>query len=197
MKIYCYLRVSTEQQELKSQKVGIEKFIKDKDYKQVTWVTDTISGSSKWSERRLGLIWQEAAQGDLLIVSELSRIGRSTVDVLQFLQEAAKTGLSVHAVKNNITLDGSITSTIFATVMGLAAEIERDFIRSRTKEGMERAKAAGVKIGRPPGSKGVKKLDTVRDEVIKLAKAGVSNTAIATLCKVSRGTVGRYLKTTN
>lgn len=192
MKTFCYLRVSTEQQELKSQKLGIEKYLKERSINKAEWITDTISGSTLWRQRALKSVIETAKQGDLLIVSELSRIGRSTVDVLQFMQEAAKAGLSIHAVKNSITLDGSIQSTIFATVMGLAAEIERDFIRSRTKEGMERAKAQGVIIGRPKGSTGTKKLDKFGDELKRLHAAGVKQNAIARLLGVSRGTVSRH-----
>lgn len=192
MKNYCYLRVSTEQQELKSQKLGIEKFLKERGITKAIWVTDTISGSTLWSERALNSIVNEAAAGDLIVVSELSRIGRSTVDVLQFLKVASEKKLIIHAVKNGVTLDDSIQSTIFATVMGLAAEIERDFIRSRTKEGMERAKAQGVIIGRPKGSTGVKKLDKFGDELKRLHAAGVKQNAIARLLGVSRGTVSRH-----
>lgn len=193
MKIYAYLRVSTELQDLKSQKVGIEKFIKERGYTEITWITETVSGSTQWEDRQLGDIFTSVGKGDTLIVSELSRIGRSTVDVLQFMKTAAIMGLSIHAVKNNMTLDGSIQSTIFATVMGLAAEIERDFIKSRTKEGMARAAAQGIKIGRPKGGTGKKKLDEFAVEIEKLDNAGVSITAIATLLKVSRGTVYRHL----
>lgn len=197
MKITCYLRVSTEQQELKSQKLGILEYLEKNQIHDVTWLQDTISGSTSWESRKLKTILLSAEKGDKLIVSELSRIGRSTVDVLQFMKMASEKGLLIHAVKNGVTLDDSIQSTIFATVMGLAAEIERDFIRSRTKEGMARAKAEGKKIGRPIGRKSPSKVDKFGDEIKRLLSAKVSKVSIANILGVSRGTVDRYLNSIN
>jgi len=194
MKYFAYVRISTTGQDQKAQELGIKKYFEIAGINQVTWVKDTISGSISWESRGLKNVLDQAESGDFIVVSELSRIGRSTADVLTFLRIACEKGLSIYAIKNNIMLDNSIQSTIFATVMALAAEIERDFIRSRTKEGMEKAKLNGVKIGRPKGSTGVKKLDKVGDQVAQLHAAGVAKTAIAKVCNVSRGTVDRYLK---
>jgi DNA invertase Pin-like site-specific DNA recombinase len=191
---YIYLRVSTTTQDEKAQQIGITKYLADNNITETQQFIDKVSGSTTWQERKLIIILQAAQKGDKLIVSELSRIGRSTADVLTFLEHAAIKGLHVVAVKNNITLDGSIQSTIFATVLGLAAEIERDFIKSRTKEGMQKAKEAGKKIGRPSGRAKSVKLDKVGEQIQTLMAAQIAKTAIARLLKVSRGTVDRFIK---
>jgi DNA invertase Pin-like site-specific DNA recombinase len=194
MTTYIYLRVSTTTQDEKAQQIGITKYLADNNITETQQFIDKVSGSTTWQERKLITILQAAQKGDKLIVSELSRIGRSTADVLTFLEHAAIKGLHVVAVKNNITLDGSIQSTIFATVLGLAAEIERDFIKSRTREGMQKAKEAGKKIGRPSGRAKTVKLDKVGEQIQTLMTAQIAKTAIARLLKVSRGTVDRFIK---
>lgn len=194
IKTYVYLRVSTTEQTDKSQMVGITAWLEKNGITEINVRKESISGGKKWRERGLLAIMNEANQGDRLIVSELSRIGRSTADVLDFLSEASNIGLQVTAVKNNITFDSSISSKIFSTVLALAAEIERDFIRQRTKEGMQNAKNAGKTIGRPKGSTGKRKLDTEQQELERLLAAGVSKSAIARVMKVSRGTVARSIR---
>lgn len=194
MKNYIYTRVSTTEQDLASQMQGIYKYCEKNGITKFEIFKDTKSGSTSWRSREVNKIISNCEKGDRLIISELSRIGRSTLDVLDFLQEALKVGIEVIAVKNNITFDGGIQATIFATVLGLCSEIERDFIRLRTIEGMAKAKANGSKIGRPKGIQGKKKLDEKGAEMLKLVAAGVSDTAIARLLNVSRGTVARYKK---
>lgn len=194
MKNFIYTRVSTDKQDQKSQMIGIDDYCQKNGISKTTNFNDTKSGAIAWRDRDLFNLVNLASNGDRIIVSELSRIGRSTVDVLEFLQYAAEKKLIVVAVKNSIIFDGSIQSKIFATVLSLASEIERDFIRLRTREGMANARAKGSIIGRPKGSKGVKKLDQKASEINRLLEAGVSKTAIASLMDVSRHTVIRYAK---
>lgn len=192
MKIFVYTRVSTDKQDLKSQMIGINEYL-DKNYiTQITQFNDTKSGATAWRDRDLFKLVNQAAAGDKIIVSELSRVGRSTVDVLEFLQYVAERQIIVIAVKNGVLFDGSIQSKIFATVLSLASEIERDFIKLRTREGMANARAKGSIIGRPKGSKSVKILDEKAVEINRLLSVGVSKTAIARLMDVSRHTVIRF-----
>jgi DNA invertase Pin-like site-specific DNA recombinase len=193
MKTFIYTRVSTLQQDIESQRRGITKWLKDNNIENIVTLTDKVSGSVPWTERMVARIFEMAVSGDQLIVSELSRIGRSTADVLGFIEAAARHGIKIIAVKNAITLDGSINSTIIAMVMALAAEIERDFIRQRTKEGMEKAKANGKKLGRPTGKAKTHKQDGKAAEVNKMLAANVSKSAIARLLGVSRGTLNRFI----
>lgn len=194
MKNYIYLRVSTSAQDKKSQLVGIANYMKQNNITEVITYTDTASGSIPWDQRSISHILKAAEPNDLLMVSEISRIGRSTGDVLTFLSAAAAKGLKIHAVKNNITLDASIQSTIFATVLGLAAEIEREFIKSRTKEGMQRARELGKVLGRPKGSLSETKINKKAEQIAELLQKKIGKSAIARMLGVSRGTVERQVQ---
>jgi len=192
---HIYLRVSTNLQDADSQLIGITNYCEKNGIKSFKITKDQKSGALAWRERELLKILESSKSGDTIIVSEVSRIGRSTADVLDFLAKAAEKRVSITAVKNGITFDESISSKIFSTVLALASEIERDFIRVRTKEGMANARAKGKLIGRPIGSKSKSKLESKQSEMQNLFNAGVSKTAIARLMKVSRNTVIRFLKT--
>ena len=87
----------------------------------------------------------------MLVAAEVSRLARSTLQVLELLQAAAERGVTVHIAKNRMVLDQSLPATITATILGLAAQIEREFISARTKEALERRKTAGLPLGRPKG----------------------------------------------
>lgn len=193
MKTNIYIRVSTEKQGHDSQLIGITDYCKKRGIEDFSINRDTASGSVPWRERKIEACLYNSEKGDLIIVSELSRIGRSTADVLNFLEIAASKGVSIVAVKNNVTFDGGIQAKIFATVLGLAAEIERDFIRLRTKEGMANAKAKGIKLGRPPGQRKTHQLDTAAEKIDNMLLAKIPKAGIARILNVSRGTLQRYL----
>lgn len=193
MKTRIYYRVSTLEQDLDAQKICVQDYLeKNAITAYLSW-QDKMSGSSPWRQRALKDAIEGAEQGDLIIVSEISRIGRSVADVLDFLQVAAERGLKVVAVKNQITFDGGINSKIFATVLALAAEIEREFIRLRTREGMANAKAKGVKLGRPTGQRKVHQLDSAAEKIDNMLRAKIPKAGIARILNVSRGTLQRYL----
>jgi DNA invertase Pin-like site-specific DNA recombinase len=193
MKNFIYLRTSSAAQDEKSQLIGIRNYLEINQLLNPITFQDKITGSTPWRDRQLMKILEMADKNDSLIVSEISRIGRSTADVLNFLECAIEKGLVVHAVKNNIKLDDSIQSTIFATVLGLAAEIEREFIKSRTREGMARARERGMKLGRPVGAAKSHKTDKFNAEINRLLAAEISQSAIARLLDVSRGTIIRHI----
>lgn len=194
MKTYIYIRVSTAQQDLDAQMLGINNYLKKENITNYQTVQDTKSGATSWRDRELKNIINNCARGDLLVISELSRVGRNTSDVLNFLAEAAKKELKVYSVKNNMVFDESITSKIFSTVLALASEIERDFIRQRTAEGMANAKAKGLKMGRPVGATSKCKLEKVREPLKELYAAGVAKVAIAKFFGVSTMTVDKFIK---
>jgi DNA invertase Pin-like site-specific DNA recombinase len=140
------------------------------------------------------VLLQEASRGDVILAAEVSRLARSTLQVLEILEKAAEKEVSVHIVKNRMVMDSSLPSRITATVLGLAAEIEREFISARTTEALARRRAEGKPLGRPKGSKAKKvRLDEHRETIISYLKKGVSKLSIARIIKCSPSTLYAWI----
>lgn len=191
---FAYLRISTDHQDVKNQKLGVMEYCNSHNITGLKFIEDTISGKTSWRERGIGQILTKSKPGDLIIVAEVSRLGRSTLQVLEILEEAAQKSVSVHIAKNNMILDGSMQATITATILGLAAQIEREFISSRTKEALAKRKQEGMKLGRPKGEANVLKLDAFRDEIVGYLKKGINKRAISKLIECSPSTLYQWLK---
>ena len=165
-RVYAYLRVSTDEQDLAAQKVGAVDFCRERGIRIDQWFEETASGGVDAAERDLGLkLLPKLKPGDTLVTPELSRLGRSTADVLSTLKVLSDRQVKVYVVKGGFQLDDSINSKILSTVLSLAAEIERELIRQRTREGIARAKASGKHVGRP-------KIEDEEDRRSKLDKRG-------------------------
>ncbi|MBV5327415.1 MAG: recombinase family protein [Chlorobium sp.] len=173
-----YLRVSTAEQDVEKNKGDILKLANDLKLGHVEWIEEKVSGTKDWKKRELGLVFSALHEGDTVIVSELSRLGRSTLQILEIMKEAKEKGIAVHAVKGAWTLNGSMESKIVLTMLAMIAEIERDLISERTKEGLRARKAAGVILGRPKGP-GKSKLDEHKEEIVALLKNGSTKTFVA------------------
>jgi DNA invertase Pin-like site-specific DNA recombinase len=190
MAICIYLRVSTNAQDTQNQLHGIQAYCQDRGIDPEKIVEDTASGSVDWRSRKIGEILSAAAKGDVILVAEVSRLARNTLQVLEILKLASEREVSVVVVKNGLTFDNSMQSRITATILGLAAEIERDFISLRTREALAKRKASGKRLGRPPGAVAKRyKLDEKRLEIERYQKLGINSTAIAKLVGVSRPTL--------
>jgi DNA invertase Pin-like site-specific DNA recombinase len=194
MTIFAYLRVSTNQQDAQNQKFGILDYCNKNDLSPINFIEDTLSGNIAWQDRMVGQIMEKATVGDIIVVSEISRLGRSTLQVLEILSAAAKKEMPIHIVKNHMVIDGSITSTINATILGLAAQIEKEFISSRTKEALAKRKADGFKLGRPKGQSQLLKLDSFAEEIKGYLKKGINKRAISKLIECSPSTLYLWLK---
>lgn len=191
---FAYLRVSTDRQDAKNQKLGILDYCNSQNINNLKIVEDTISGTTSWKDRAIGKLIEEGVTGDTIIVAEVSRLGRSILQVLEIMEIAAQKGISVHVAKNCMIMDGSMQSTITATVLGLVAQIEREFLSSRTKEALQRKKLEGIKLGRPKGQSNVLKLDAFRDQISGYIKKGINKRAIAKLIECSPSTLYQWLK---
>ena len=121
------------------------------------------------------------------------RLARSTLQVLEIMQECAGRGVELHAVKNRIVLDGTLQAKVIATVFGLAAEIERDLISARTREALGKLKASGAKLGRPTGTTGHSRLDDQADLIRRYLQQGIEKRAICRLIKCSPATLYRWI----
>ena len=147
--------------------------------------------------RRLDELTSALQPGDRLVVSELSRLGRSLGQVIAVLDALAKAGVAFVALKENIRVEGKrdIQTKVMTTLFALFAEVERDLISERTREGLAKARASGRKLGRPKGSLGVSRLDGKEDEIRHFLELGVSKTAIAKITGVSRTTLYSFMTT--
>ena len=135
-----------------SQEYEIRRFCRSHRIVIDEWVSESISGTIEIERRVLGKTIENMEKGDLLICTELSRLGRNMLMVMGVLDHCSKKGVSIQTIKDNFMLSDSINSKIIAFAFALAAEIERNLISQRTKEALAVKKAEGVKLGRPPGS---------------------------------------------
>ena len=189
----AYLRVSTADQDLKKNRYDILQLANEKSLGQVQWVEETVSGRVSWRNRKIADVLEHLQTGDHLIVSELSRLGRSMLECMEILSIAFQKGIHLYAVKGNWRLDNSIQSKIVAMAFSMAAEIERDLISQRTKEALAARKKAGMKLGRPRGT-GKSKLDAYRPEIEALLRNGSAQKFIAKRYGTTEANLSRWLK---
>jgi DNA invertase Pin-like site-specific DNA recombinase len=196
--IYGYIRVSTDKQTVENQRFEIKKFCKRQKMTIDEWGEETISGIVDINERELGVLLNKLSKGDILICSELSRLGRSLFMIMDVLNQCMKREIQVWTIKDNYRLGSDISSKVLAFAFGLSAEIERNLISQRTKEALARAVAEGKHIGRPKGSKNkTLKLSGKEREIRKLLRSGLSKTKIARIMHVHRFTLYRFLRFSN
>jgi len=194
-RVWAYLRVSTDAQDVANQKHGVLEYANGHGLHGLTFVEDAISGRVKWHERKLGdLLKTQAAKGDTIIFAEVSRIARSTLQVLEVLEYCMEKGISAHVAKQKMVLDGSMQARITATVLGLAAEIEREFISMRTKEALAKRQADGMTLGRPKGQAEHVKLDDREGEIRGYLDKGINKRAVAKLVDCAPSTLYDWLK---
>ena len=189
----AYLRVSTEKQEIEKNKADIRKLADKKQFGMPEWIEEVASSRVKWTDRKIGEVIAELDKGDRILVSEMSRLGRSMLEIMTILNTCLDKGIEVHAVKGDWSLNGSIQSKVVAMAFSMAAEIERDLISKRTREVLKARRDAGVRLGRPPGP-GKSKLDNYQPEIEALLANGSSQSFIAKRYNVTEATVSRWLK---
>jgi DNA invertase Pin-like site-specific DNA recombinase len=192
---YAYSRVSSNKQSLENQRYEIDNFCKKEGMIIDKYIDETISGSKHPEDRKLGALLKKMKKGDILICSELSRLGRNLLMIMSVLNECMKREIQIWTIKENYRLGSDINCKVLAFAFGLSAEIERGLISQRTKEGLARKKEEGVKLGRPKGAKN-KELKLVKYEVKirNLAEQNISKSEIAKTLKVSRTTLRLFLR---
>ena len=193
--IYGYIRVSSDKQTVENQKFEIEKFCKKENLSIDGWISETISGTKNYSKRKLGRLLKKVKTGDLIVCSEISRLGRSLFMIMEILNICMTKECRVWTVKDGYRLGDDIQSKVLAFAFGLSAEIERNLISQRTKEALLRKKAEGVILGRPVGTSGKKYCKLCGKEMIirELLNNGNSISAIARVLKVHRNTLSKYI----
>ena len=193
--VYGYIRVSTDKQTVDNQRFEIERFCTHNNLSIDRWIEETKSGVQLPEKRLLGSLLNGVKTGDLIICSELSRLGRNLFMIMSILNYLMLNGVKIWTIKDNYRLGDDIQAKILAFAFGLSAEIERGLISQRTKEALARKKSEGVTLGRPSGSKSVRlKLSDYEVEIQTLLDAKVTKTAIARRFGVTRKTVGIFAK---
>jgi len=194
--IYAYIRVSTDKQTTENQKFEIYKFADEKNIRINSWIEETISSNKPLKERKLGILIDNLKKDDILICTEVSRLGRSIMEVMSILNQFMEKDVKVYTTKEKYELGNTISSKVLAFAFSLSAEIEKNMISQRTKEALDRKRSEGKKLGRPKGSKSkVTKLSGKEEVIRHYLENGVSITAIGNLLKVNRMTVSNFIKT--
>jgi len=196
--IYAYIRISTDKQYQENQKFEIKQFAKANNLYIDKWVEETISAKKPLEERKLGKLIKKLKADDILITSEISRIGRNLLQIMSILHHCMNIGCQVWTIKDNYRLGSDIQSKVLAFAFGLSAEIERNLISQRTKQCLARLKAENKPIGRPKGRKNTTTKLTGKEELIeKLLAQNIKKTKIAEMLKVNYSTLYIYLKQKN
>jgi DNA invertase Pin-like site-specific DNA recombinase len=194
-KIVCYIRVSTNHQDLQNQKYEIHEYCHRLNLKIDEFIEAEVSSRKTTSARKIDDLLDQLNKGDELIVTELSRLGRSTGEVLNIINQLVSAGIKIHILKQNMVLteNGDMQSKVMVTMLSLFAELERDLISQRTKRALEAKRASGVRLGRPKGSTSNSKLDGKEGLISDLLVKKVSISSIAKILEVSRGTVENFI----
>ena len=196
MTVYGYLRVSTDKQDCDNQKIGVEALAAKLGLPIESWIIDDgVSGTKEPQKRKLGKLLRKIKTGDVIICSELSRLGRKLFMVISILEHCMKIGAKVLTAKEGYELGDNVQSKVLAFAFGLVAELERDMISKRTKEALARRKANGKAIGRLVGAKNKRHvLDGKEEKILELLKNGKRKSAIVKELKISSGTLYDFIK---
>jgi len=193
--IYGYIRVSTDKQTVENQRFEISRFGEQNVMVVEKWIEETISGTKTIQERKLGILLKKMKKDDILICTELSRLGRNLFMIMGILNECMDRSIQVWTIKDNYRLGSDINSKVLAFAFSLSAEIERNLISQRTKEALARKRAEGMVLGRPKGGKSkVKKLTGKEEEIKVLLDKNISKTAIGRILGVHRLTVTQFVE---
>ncbi len=193
--IIAYVRVSTDKQTVENQRFEIENFCKNKNIQVDKRVEESESGTVSIEKRKLGGVLKTTSKGDIIICTELSRLGRSLMMIMSFLNYCLENEISIYTTKEGYILDDGINAKVLAFAFGLAAELERNLISQRTKEALKMRKAMGVQLGRREGSQNKKyKLDKHKEYIIKRWNEGKTSYYVAKHIHGKISTVNAYIK---
>jgi DNA invertase Pin-like site-specific DNA recombinase len=197
MKTVAYLRVSTGSQDLANQKLAVLEYARQKRFAVDRFIEAQASSRKGRDQRRIEELLGSLTTGDRLVVSELSRLGRSLGQVIQIVEELVKRKVRFTAIKEGIRFEGKqdLQTKVMIALFGLFAEVERDLISERTKEGLAAARARGRLLGRPKGSLGASKLDGKEGEIRKLLEKDVSKRSLAKIMDVSTTNLRHFIRT--
>jgi DNA invertase Pin-like site-specific DNA recombinase len=192
-----YIRVSSDKQTVDNQRLAILDFCQRKKRYVNDWVEVNMSTRRTPAQRRIDELLEKLNDGDTLIVAELSRLARSVGQIAVLVDSLRKNKVQLISIKENMNLNGKldISTKVVLNVFSLLAEIERDLISERTKEGLKRARAEGKILGRPKGTIGKSKLDGKEKQIQEFLKGGINKTNVARYFNVSWSTLEHFIRT--
>ena len=195
MAVIGYIRVSSNKQTCEHQHYEIEQFAHLNNIVVDKWVEETISSRKALNKRRLGQLLDDLQPNDILIAAEISRLGRSLLEVMRILENCLNKNCQVWTIKENYRLGNDIQSKVMAFAFGLSAEIERNLISQRTKASLENVKSKGKRLGRPFSAQSRKlKLSKNTKKVKELLDMGLTRYRIAKIMQVKQTTVSRFIQ---
>lgn len=195
--VYGYIRVSTDKQTVENQRFEINRFAAEKSLVIDKWIEETISGTVSPAKRNLGKLISKMEKGDVLICSELSRLGRNMFMIMNILNELLSREIQIMTVKEKYVLGDDILSKVLAFSFSISAEIERTLLSQRTTESLKRLKAEGKTLGRPKGrTNNSYKLDGKEDEITQMLNEGKTMREIYETLQVSSATLYSFMKRT-
>lgn len=193
-RVYAFVRVSTIKQLTENQEFGILKFADERKLTINEWIREKASGTKKSSDRKLGPLIDRFQSGDILIIGEVSRLGRNSLDTFIALQRIIEKNVRLFSIKEGYEFKDDLASEMMAFCFSVAARIERDRISNRSSEAAQMRKAKGMTLGRPPGSRNVNlKLNGKEEEVKQLISKKVPTSVIARMLEVDRRTVKKFV----
>lgn len=193
--VVAYLRVSTEKQFLANQREEILRFAEKNELRIDKWYTETVSGKVSSKDRKLAGVLNRMHKGDTLIVTEISRLSRTMLEIMTILNSCIKKEIVLYSTKEGYVFQNDINSKVLGFAFGLMAEIERNLISMRTKEALARLKKEGVKLGRRKGTcPAMRVLRDNKRRLVRDAERGVSCSELARQMGVSRTTMFRFLR---
>ncbi len=193
MTIYFYIRVSTDLQNCANQRFELENFAQQHNIQANEIIEETISSRKPLNARKLGKLIKKLNTGDIIVTTEISRLGRNMLEVMGILQRCLEQGYEIITVKENYHLGADIQSKVLAFAFSLAGEIERQLISQRTKESLKRLKNEGKHLGRPYGFT-YSKLEKKHSIIVNLLQKKVSKSEIARKTGCTWATLQRYIK---
>lgn len=194
MSIIGYIRVSSKKQTLEHQQFEIRKFAKQNNIKVDQWVTETVSTRKPLTKRKLGQLLEHLKAHDILISCEISRLGRSLLEVMRILENCLNKECQVWTIKENYRLGNDIQSKVMAFAFGLSAEIERNLISQRTKASLENIRSRGKKLGRPFEAKSKRlKLAARVTKIRRLLNYGCSAYKVSKIINIHHLTLKRFV----
>lgn len=195
--IYGYIRVSTTQQDTEKQRFELFNLAYSKSFKIDVFIEETVSGSKPYTDRLLGNLINKLDKDDILLITELSRFGRSLLEIMEIMSKLLEKDVKVFVAKGNMEIGKNIQSKVLAFAFGLAAEIERELISSRTKEALAKLKSEGKQLGRPKGSISKSKLDGREKEIDYYLSKDISIKSICKLLDIPSTTFYSFCKSRN